>query len=341
MKSKGKLNWYLSILLFFVAGVIPLHAQEPVRVKTASLSEIVVYPQRKAPATVVSLNNTMISAEIRATIKHINVNIGDIVDKDEVMMTLDCSEYRLSLSESEAQIDSFNARIKLAKLKLNRTEELLQKQSIPEETRDERVSELSVLSSDLKASESRLNTAKLNVNRCLITSPYRALVKDRIASVGQLAKIGTELLDLVDLNNLEVSAQIFSQDSYQLQDAGNLLFQHNDNYYPLKLKNIVPAINTQTRNQEVRLFFNKNQALPGTAGKLIWHDKQAHLPGKYIISRGDKSGYFYMNDNNAHFKWVESASTGRTIPIDLSSNVQIITEGYYGLSEGMPVFTEN
>jgi RND family efflux transporter MFP subunit len=232
LQNSGVTLRTLPVIFMLLAGYVTALAQEPVRVKIADLGDIAVYPERSAPATVISLNNTMVSAEIRAVVTDIPVNVGEVVEKGDVLLNLDCDEYNYMRSEAAAQIDALKARIKLAELKLARTEELLLKQSIAEETRDERDSELSVLRSDIRASQSRLNNAKLDVDRCTIESPFRALIKKRMASIGQFASVGTELLEIVDLDTLELSAQIFSQDTHQLHKANELMFEHNKEYYP-------------------------------------------------------------------------------------------------------------
>ena len=328
----------LAILFLGIIICCFASAQEPVRVKVARLVDVVNYPERSAPATVISLNNTRISAEIQANVDEILVNVGDIVELGQPMIQLDCADYKLLQTESKAQIESLRARIELAKRRLLRTEELLLKQSISEESRDERVSELAVLQADLKASQSKSNSAKLDVGRCRLASPFKALVTERTASVGQFANVGTVLLELVDLEHLEISAQIFNQEVDQLLNAKELHFEHNGSRYPLILRSVVPVINTETRNQEVRLLFKGSQALQGAAGKLIWTDNQAYIAGNLVVNRGDAFGIFYSNAHSAHFYPIAGARTGRSSPIDLPEETLIIIEGHYSLQDSTPVF---
>ena len=125
--------------LVFVILLLNCHlvfAQQTIKVETALLSEIAIYPKRSAPATVVSLNATGVAAEIPAKIQVITVRVGDIVEKDQVLVHLKCIDYELEQDEAEARLMSFGARIDLAKRRLQRTRKLTEKQSVSEELLD-------------------------------------------------------------------------------------------------------------------------------------------------------------------------------------------------------------
>lgn len=326
------------LIWFLVASVF---AQDTITVSTETIADVALYPERSAPATVISLNDSTISALIAAQVEELPIRVGDIVEKDSILAKLDCSDYKLASTESKARLDGLKAQIELAKRRLERTKRLTLKKSVSEEILDERESDLAVLNTDYRAAMSKVRMAKLNESRCVVTSPFRALVNERSSAVGQYANTGTALVKIIDIEQLEISAQVFNRDSNQISQSDELFFEHADERYPIKLRAVIPAINTETRNREVRLLFINGPALPGAAGKLIWQDKRPHIPGEYLVRRNNELGVFSIKNDIAHFLPVPSAETGRASSTSLPISTPIVIEGHFSLKEGDAVTVEN
>jgi len=64
-----------------------------------------------APASVVSLKDAKISAEIAANITSINAEVGDSVQKGDVLATLDCQEYDATLAQAKAGVATTKAQL--------------------------------------------------------------------------------------------------------------------------------------------------------------------------------------------------------------------------------------
>ncbi len=95
--------------------IAPVVAAEKVTVKTARISEVAIYPERSAPAAVVSLNESVISARIAARVDELSVRVGDIVEKGGDLAKLDCSDYELAYRESVARLEALQTRRDYAK----------------------------------------------------------------------------------------------------------------------------------------------------------------------------------------------------------------------------------
>ncbi len=334
-----KLLLLLSLLI--LSATTTVIAQDKITVNTANIADVAIYPVRSAPATTISLNDSTISARIAAQVDELPIRVGDIVEKDSVLAKLDCSDYKLASSESKARLDGLKAQIELAKRRLERTKKLTLKKSVSEEILDERESDLAILNTDYRAAMSKVRMAKLNESRCIVKSPFRALINERSSAVGQYANTGTALVKIMDIEQLEISAQVFNRDSEQISLSDELFFEHAGTRYPVSLRTVIPAINSETRNREVRLLFTNDPALPGAAGKLIWRDKRAHIPGEYLVRRDNVLGVFTIENEIARFMPVPSAETGRASPTSLSIEMPIVVEGHFSLKEGDAVTVEN
>jgi RND family efflux transporter MFP subunit len=321
------------ILLY--SFTISVHAQTEVSVMP--LSDLATYPDRFAPATVISLNQPLLSAQITAQIEHVPVRVGDLVEAGEVLVELDCAEYELGREAAEASLESTEARYELAKSNLERAQTLVINQLISIKNLDSSRTELNALSADLKSSRANLNINRLHESRCEIKAPFDALVLDRMASVGQLVTPGTPVASIMDLQALEISAQIFADDAAQLSNELALIFESNGNAYPVQLNNLVAALNSATRNREARLEFTDQSALPGSSGKLHWQDPRPHLPPEYALERNDELGFFILQNRQVRFVVLEAAQPGRSNPVTLPINSLVIVEGFAGLRDGESV----
>ncbi len=323
------------ITVIFLSG--NAYAAEKVTVKTARVSEVAIYPERSAPATVVSLNESVISARIATRVDELSVRVGDIVEKGGDLARLDCSDYDLAYRESVAKLEVLQTRRELAKRRLERTRQLIIKQSVAEEILDERKSDYAVLGSELKGIQTEIKIKKLDQSRCTVTSPFRALVIERASAVGEFVNVGTALVKIIDIDNTEISAQVLSRDAAQLSETNTLFFEHNGVRYPVKLRSILSIINVETRNRESRLIFIKSHALPGATGKLIWRDKRAHIPGDLFVRRHGELGVFTVEGNVARFNSIPGAQAGRASATALADDVRVVIEGHYSLTEAVPV----
>jgi len=326
----------LSTVSYFTASAAELNI-----VSTAALSEIALYPERSAPATVVSLNDTDISAEIAAQVTDLPARVGDVVEAGGILAYLDCEDFELNRATARARLQALEARIDLAKKRLARTERLTRNQTVSEEVFDERESELAVLQADRRAAVADVARSGKDVKRCAITSPFRALVTERSSSVGQYAQVGTPMVHIIDMQSLEVSAQVFTDDVTELMRVREIRFENSGHPSATKVRTVLPSVNTRTRNREVRLDFTNEPALPGAAGKILWRNPRPHLPGKFIVKRGGHLGVFVQKDNKAQFVSLPNAEAGRASPVDIALESRIITEGYLGLNDGDAVTTGN
>ncbi|MEM6999130.1 MAG: efflux RND transporter periplasmic adaptor subunit, partial [Pseudomonadota bacterium] len=290
-----------SFLILSILVVSPVFADTH-NVKAKTLSEIATYPERSAPATVMSLNETIISAELSAQIEQLDIYVGDSVEKGQTIAKLDCRDYSLARREAIARNKALEARIILAEKRLLRAKQLREKQTLAEEILDERESELSVNQADKSALIASIEQARTRESRCNIQAPFSGVVIERHASTGEYATPGTALITIVDTNNTEVSAQLYSADAETLKTQQNIAFRIAEKDYPLTLKHVLPLINSQTRNREIRLTFINEAAIIGTAGSLVWKDKRAHVSAPLLVKRKNQYGVFYVENNKASFQ---------------------------------------
>ena len=312
-------------------------AAEVARVRTATFGEIALHPRLAAPATVISDSEVEIGAEIAARIVELEPRVGQIVPRGEVIARLDCRDVEIDKRAAMAERDVLIAQRELAERRLVRARELEARRSLAVEVLDEREAEREVLDARIEGAETQIARSEVAIERCVITSPFDALLRSRLAGVGQYVAVGDPIARVVDVGELELSAQIDADDMARLNAASELVFESNGRRYAVRVRRAVAALDPLTRSREVRLEFSGEVPLLGSAGELVWNDGQAHLPGRLLVKRGQQLGAFLAIDGRARFHALPEAEAGRASAADLPPERVVVVEGHYGLEDGQPL----
>ena len=157
---------------------------------------------------------------------------------------------------------------------------------------------------------------------------------ERLASSGSLATIGTPILKLVQLDDIEVSTSLREPESETLEKSKEIWFTFFKQRYPLTLRRILPVIESRTRTRETRLLFSKQSAPVGAAGRVQWQGESLQLPAGYLVRRNEQHGVFLVDGDKARFHLVAGAVEGQPAVIALPAETLLIVEGRQRLGDG-------
>ena len=332
---------FAALLLFShvaMAGANTGTSAEPIPVTTQTLAELAIYPQYRAPASVVSDNDSRISAEVSAPIIDIPVRVGDVVKKGDVLVRLEQTDLKLARAREEAAIAALQARVELADYQLVRARSLSQKKVVAEELLKQREAELRSLRAQLDGQKIALAQAKRRLQKATVRAPFDASISARLAAVGELASPGSALIQIIERRHVEVSAQLQAQLARSLPQAKQIELVTPQRRYPLTLRSIAPSFDPLARTREARLGFAGEMALPGVAGELVWNSERASLPAELLSRRNGRLGVFVVDDSRtrtrATFIALPQAEEGRPTVVSLPPQTRVITLGRFRLNDG-------
>jgi RND family efflux transporter MFP subunit len=305
-----------------------------VTVSARPAKELGFYPERSAPATVTSLNDSQISAEITGLITDLLVRVGDLVEAGQVVARIGCEDYEIARDRSQAAYEEATARNRLAVSQLKRVERLEKSKNISQEELNQRRSEKASTAAQADQRQAQLAQAERDVSKCLIRAPFDGVIVERYASIGELAVATSKILRLLDTQNVEVSAQVQVQDAPSLNDAASVVFEARDAEYNLQLRTSLPLLDARLGSYEFRLAFTDSLPLPGTSGRLTWREKALHFPAELLVRRDSELGVFVEEAGRARFVAVPDAREGRPVRAPLPDTAQVIIDGRYGLTGG-------
>ena len=303
--------------LFLTLWVISFSSFGAVAVSIKPLAQLLSYPEYNAPAQVHSLNISRISAQVSSRIDNIDVRVGDQVEAGKLLVQLDCREYLAQRDAERAIRKQYQSQLKLATSRLKRSIDLHRRKSISDEKVETDETELNVLIAQAASQAQKLTQAELQVERCRIDAPFAGVVLQRLAGLGELALPGTELLELMQLDTLELIAQLRPE---QLSDLpAGLSFGYQGQRYPVSLRRTLPVVDASARTRQLRLEFDQASAPTGAAGRLWWRSANGHLPADLLVQRNAQLGLMVLDAGQSIARFVVLPGAVEGQPLALST----------------------
>lgn len=189
-------------------------ADNTLLVETLTLRNETVRFQINSQGTVRPLINTTLSAEVSGTITYISEKFvaGGLFDANEVLMEIDPTDYQVALTQAEALV-------KQRQIEYDGANQL-RKSGFRAEA------ELASAEAALAAAEASQMIAKRNLQRTKIRLPYKGIVREKAADLGQYVNPGSRLAVTFAIDTAEIRLPLTDRDLsfldlpvYQLQTA--------------------------------------------------------------------------------------------------------------------------
>lgn len=307
------------------------------------LSELLSVSSQSAPAQVINDDHAVISARLSANVDKVLVNAGDMVEKGQTLIQLECRDYHLAKQQSQSALKALQAQTRLARQQLSRAERLLKQKNASLELRDQRGAELASLLAQEEGAKAGLSSSELAVERCTPKAPFSGTITARMVSEGSLVTPGTPLVKVLEHASSEVAAhlteaQLKDLNTLDLSSQNSVHYQLSGHQYPLTLRVIIPLVDTRARTQEIRLsFMGGTSALTGSSGRIVWQEPVGRLPIQYVVSRSGELGLMQIVDGKADFIQLPNAIEGQAPQVTLPLDTLIIVEGQHGIKVGQAV----
>ena len=300
---------------------------------TRPFAELAVYPEFRAPARVVALDEATLAAEVAGRIEALPARVGQAVAPGVELARIEDTDYRIAVAQAAAQVELSANRLRLAQAQVAQFRTLARDRHVSEDQLRTKETEQAVLESELKLARLALEAAERQLDRTRIRAPFAGLVRERLASVGDLAAPGTPLLVLISSADTEVHAQVPARQVTELREAGEWRLWLDGQAHALRLDRILPVVDAAGQTQRV-VFSAERELAPGLAGDLRWRTPRPHLPGEYLLEREGRLGSWVEQDGAPRFIALPQAAVGRPVVLDWPMDTRVIDAGRFRL--GLP-----
>jgi membrane fusion protein, multidrug efflux system len=254
-------------------------------------------------------------AEVSAVVLTVLKENGDPVKKGQLLVQLDDTSIRDTLSSAQTAADAASQAFDQAQRQYERMVKLRDGGLVSAQQLEDAEVRRNSTQSDREAAKSRLVAAQQQQGRTMVRAPFDGIVSDRKVSGGDTAQVGKELLKVIDPRSLRFEGFI-SADAIGAVHPGQAVafrvhgFEGKD--FRGSITRVNPAANAMTRQVEVLVSFAPGQQQPGVAGLYaegrveIAQREGLSVPAGAIARDGDKA-----------FAWKVAGGKLQKIPLKL------------------------
>ncbi|NRF60805.1 efflux RND transporter periplasmic adaptor subunit [Vibrio coralliilyticus] len=273
-------------------------------------------------AKIDATDRAALSFQVAGEIESLNVKMGSMVEKGDVLAILDPNDYQLALDARQAEYS-------LAKTAFNRADQLYSKKLISTDDFDQ-------TETQYKAAKAAYEQAVTDLNYTRITAPFDGVVSITFAKEHQVVGANQPILNLVDNSVMDVVFTVpvtyteqYGLDKFSASTLTVSMDSHRDVDIPSEFKEISTQPDVDTNSYSASVTIQRPQELnllPGMTGQvhLVNDEKKATIkiaPSAWI-SKHDTTGLLYrFNSEN---------QTIQQIQVTLDENGDVIS----GLEKG-------
>lgn len=346
--SKNKAVKRLVVGILLVTAALPATAQQqvpPALVEVAQASEELMAPKVFMPGTVVSQNDSQVSAQIAGQVTWVATE-GTLVRKGDVLAEIDDRNHRLAVDRNESQVKRLEARVEFLQSDLARQKELAETEFTPTSRVEEAESTLLMTEQELAQARIALEQSKIDLDRTKVRAPFPGRVVARLAQAGEYSVPGRQIVRLVDTENLEVRGQAPVNLAGVLRDGLPVALRKEGDQYDSTIRALVPVGDTVSRTMEIRVN------VPADAGYVVGTALQIGVPSSApsevvavprdaLVLRSEGTYVFRIKEDNTAERLLvrTGAATGARVAVvgGIESGDRVVIRGGERLRPGQPV----
>lgn len=279
--------------------------------------------------------SVLLTASLNETVRRVNFEDGDYVEKGAILVELSSEEESAQLAEARANLDE-------ARRQLTRLEDL-----------DARgiaaTSDVDAARTAAEAAEARLNTVIARLDDRLIRAPFSGILGFREVSPGTMLMAGTPITTIDDVSQIKLDFTV-PETALALMRPGGRIVARSAAWGRREFEGVIRAVGSRvdpvTRAVVVRaLIPNEDRALrPGmllTVNVMIEERSALMVPERIIVQVADDAYVYIVGDDNTARRQPVQLGTRQGGNVEIVSGLapgdRIVTQGVIKLRDGSPV----
>lgn len=279
----------------------------------AALTVTVVKPEQQnwrqnftANGNIAAWQEVVIGSELSGQrITKVYVNVGDTVQRGQVLAEINSESIRADLASAKANYVEAQAVLADASANNKRFQQLKNTGAISAQEVTQYQTSQNTAHARLDAAKARIDSDQLRLTQTQVIAPDRGVISARNATVGSLAQTGQEMFRLIRDDRLEWRAEVTSTDLYKLKQGMTAqIISPDPSQAPVKgtVRMIAPVIDPQTRFGLVYVDLPTTDAVRMgmfVKGSFDLGEKPAlTLPQSALLLRDGFSYIFIVNKDN-------------------------------------------
>jgi RND family efflux transporter MFP subunit len=255
-----------------------------------------VQPERRAD----------LRAEVSAVVLAVLKENGDPVKKGDLLVRLDDTSIRETLTSAEASAQAAVQAYEQAERQYQRTAKLREQSLVSTQSLEDAEIRRNTAQSDREAARTRVVTARQQLERTEVRAPFDGIVSDRKVSAGDTAQIGKELVKVIDPHSLRFEGLVSADSIGDVQAGQRVMFRvhgFSEREFLGTIARVNPSANATTRQVEVLVNFADTKQQPEVAGLYAEGRIETHtsaaltLPPTALVREGDQAFAWRVKDH--------------------------------------------
>jgi RND family efflux transporter MFP subunit len=292
-------KYCLTVLL--LANIASSQAAEQLAVAPVEFREVA--RTYSVEGLVEATRQSTVSAQISGRVKEVLFDVGDRVQKGQVILRIDQREVAQAVAGSQAQVLQAQANLKNAQATLERTKQLLSQKFISQAAVDKAQAEYQIALAQAAASKAGAGQANLSQGYATVVAPYSGLVGARLIEVGEMVMPGKPLMTGFDPSALRVVVNLPQEKVAEIgtRPNANIEVPALSRWIKAASTTVQPLADARTHSTQVRILLPTNQAgiYPGmfvrahfTVGKL----KKLVIPNSAVLRRSEVVAVYVVDE---------------------------------------------
>jgi membrane fusion protein (multidrug efflux system) len=306
--------------------------QAPVTISVATLKPEIFKNYIDVQGHVDADENIGLSTEIPGTISKINVHVGDVVTKGQVLAETDARAIMQNIADLQTNADLVN--------QLYEKQKSLWDQKIGTEI------QFLQAKTSKESMEKKMATLQEQLRMSKIISPINGTVDAVDVKLGQVAAPGMPAIRVINYSNLKVKADVSENYASKIHNGSPVIVRFPDTHDSLltTVSFVARAINVQTRAFTVEVALNgQKEYHPNMVAKLSINDYQSPQPvitvPVRIVQKDENSALFvYLSDKGKAKKQLVTLGKEYNGKAEVKSGLKdgdvVVTSGYDLINDG-------
>ena len=338
--------WILATSVFSADDKTPPKAAKPSLTVTTSLPQQADWSQKLAAnGSLAAWQEAIVGAEANGLrITEVRVNVGDRVQKGDVLATLQADSVRAELAQAEATLAEAAANAQEARTQADRARALQQQGFFSNAQLSQALAADASAQARVQSARALVQLQNVRLSQTQVQASDAGVISARQATVGSVVGAGTELFRLIRQGRIEWRAEVTASEIGRIQVGSPVdITAASGQVLQGKVRMVAPSVDAQTRNALVYVDLTgpMGSARAGMYAKgeiRLGHNAAMTVPQTAVVVR-DGFSYLYTVGPDAKVSQLK-VQTGRVqgdrmeILSGLQPNVQVVVSGGAFLNHG-------
>ncbi len=350
MKKIGMGVWAVAALVgwhgaFAADNAKPAVAKPTLTVSTAAPQSQSLAQRLSANGSLAAWQEATIGAEANGLkITEVRVNVGDRVQRGDVLAVLQADTLRAELAQAEGTLAEATASAQEARAQAERARSLQQQGFYSNAQLSQALAADASAQARVQSARALVQLQAVRLSQTRVLAPDAGVISARQATVGSVVGAGTELFRLIRQGRIEWRAEVTATDLGQVRVGAPVqITAASGQQLQGKVRMVAPSVDAQTRNA---LVYVDVLSAPGSAragmyarGEIVLGQSQAlTVPQAAVVVR---DGFSYVYAVGADQKVTQvKVQTGRLsgdrmeVLSGLKADVRVVASGGAFLNQG-------